>query len=256
MATGLLVLLFGEASKLSAVLCADDKTYQARVVFGFSTDTDDAQGNPVDIATAEIDLRSSEKLAAALKIERQRVLQIPPKVSAIKRNGTRSYRLARLGVEFGAEPRTVKVHDLSLVTTGPSYVDLVVKCSKGYYVRSLARDLGEAMQCPAHLGALRRIRNGVFGIELAVGWPITSPVPLLPIADAARLAMQTVDLTDVGLQRARHGKVLGLDDFVQCPTPSEEGQYVAWLYKSELIAIGRFCDETTLRVARGFCSVP
>jgi len=83
-----------------------------------------------------------------------------------------------------------------------------VKCSKGYYVRSLARDLGEAMQCPAHLGALRRIRNGVFGIELAVVGR-SPPSPLLPIADAARLAMQTVDLTDVGLQRARHGKFWG-----------------------------------------------
>lgn len=95
LATGLLVLLFGEATKLSAAFCSSDKLYHARVVFGYSTDTDDALGNPVQYASIIPNLLASERLAIALNAERERTLQIPPRFSAIRINGERLYHAAR-----------------------------------------------------------------------------------------------------------------------------------------------------------------
>src|ERR1700690_4457995 len=171
MATGVLVLLFGEATKLSNALCATKKLYQARIVFGYSTDTDDALGNAVVRASNVPKLRESESLSAALRNEHERTYQIPPRFSAISKNGQRMYKAARKNIEVLRDPRPVCVHDLRVVEIGEKYLDIEILTSKGYYVRSLARDLGDALNCPAHLGALRRVGTGPFGINLAVAWP-------------------------------------------------------------------------------------
>ena len=251
MATGLLVLLFGEATKLSCVLCSTDKTYHARVVFGHSTDTDDALGNPIDFATS-VPTLSSEALSSALDAERARVLQTPPRISAISKSGRRLYQLARSGVEIPLEPRTVKVYSLRLLGTGAKYLDLEVHCSKGYYVRALARDLGTAMKCPAHLGSLRRVQSGAYAIERAVSWPLTVPVELISTFDAASMAIRTLELTASGVQKARHGQRLGPDDFEQHPSGSESNDIMAFTHRKELVALGRFCDKVSLCVTRGF----
>lgn len=138
---------------------------------------------------------------------------------------------------------------------GCGYLDIEVRCTKGYYVRALARDIGGAMQCPAHLGSLRRVRNGGFGIESAVPWPLTAPLELMSMVDAVGLAVQTLELTELGLKRARCGQTLGLDDFVQRPSRVERESISAWIYRNQLVALGRFRDNSTLCVARGFRAV-
>ena len=254
MATGLLVLLFGEATKLSAVLSSTDKTYLARVVFGYSTDTDDALGNPLEIATSVPDIASDARLVPALDLERARLLQTPPRVSAIRKMGRRMYDLTRSGIDVQVEPRAVKVHGLKVLGADAQSLDLEVHCSKGYYVRALARDLGAAMGCPAHLGSLRRIQNGAFMIDRAVPWPLAHPVELISTVDATRRAIRTLELTQTGVHKARCGQSLGLDDFEQRPSRSDNDDIMAWVHANELVALGRFCDDRTLRVARGFGS--
>jgi tRNA pseudouridine55 synthase len=256
MATGVLVLLFGEATKLCNALCATEKLYRARVVFGYSTDSDDALGNPITQTTRIPNLRDNDRLKAVLQEERNRTQQMPPRFSAISKNGQRLYKAARSNIEVQRDPRPVRVHDLHVVDIGENHLDIELLSSKGYYVRSLARDLGDALDCPAHLGALRRISTGPFSINLAVAWPPSNVHPLMPIVQAVRLAMPSFQLTENGVHRARHGQPLSRSDFLQLPAHTADMSLMAWLFGEKLVALGQWCDEETLRVARGFCAEP
>jgi tRNA pseudouridine55 synthase len=256
MATGVLVLLFGEATKLSAALCTTEKLYHARIVFGCSTDTDDAQGKPIDIARSTPNLPENPMLIDALNAERVRTLQIPPRFSAISKDGRRLHHAARRGVDVERAPRCVKVHNLRVLQVGIGYLDIEVRSSKGYYVRALARDLGSAIDCPAHLGSLRRTQVGAFGVSMATKWPPNARLPLISLIEAASLAVPLFELTEEGMHRARYGQLLTLADFVQRPVPTKEGGTMGWMFKGQLVALGHWRDESTLRVTRGFCSGP
>lgn len=254
MATGVLVLLFGEATKLSGAFSAADKQYSARIVFGRSTDSDDALGS-VKYTSLEIpDLENSPMLEEAIECERNRDWQIPPRISAIKLNGERAHRSVRKGLEPSQEPRNIEVHSLRVVATGRDYVDIDLHCSKGYYVRALARDLGTAMGCPAHLGVLRRVRNGPFALDVAVTWPpAEGNVPsLLPVIDSVQRVMPTAHLTNSGVQRARKGQQLTIADFTELTLPAENREPFAWVFENQLIALGECCGSDTFRVTRGF----
>lgn len=253
MATGVLVLLVGEATKLSCVLGSDEKTYRARVQFGFSTDTDDAMGSPIVTAPVQEHQLRRENVDRALTGERERTQQIPPAFSAIKQGGQPLYKKARLGLPVSAEPRPVAVKALDLVELGADYLELEVHSSKGYYVRSLARDLGEALNCPAHLSALRRIRAGRFGLDQAIRWPTDTPPPLMSLIDIAHAALDCFELTDTGAQKARLGQELGTEHFTPSNSPrTPNSGSMAWLHGDQLVALGRWKDPLSLRVERGF----
>ncbi len=253
MATGVLVLLFGEATKLSGALTAADKQYSARVVFGYSTDSDDALGTTKHTAIEIPSLENSRALDDAIEFERNRSWQVPPRVSAIKLNGERAYRSVRNGLEPSQEPRAVTVHGLRVVAIGRDYVDIDLHCSKGYYVRALARDLGEALGCPAHLGVLRRVRNGPFALDMAAKWPPEgSAPPLLPVLDSVQRVMQIAQLTTTGLQRARKGQQLTTADFSELPSLAPNDGPFAWVFANQLIALGECSANDTFRVTRGF----
>ena len=253
MATGVLVLLVGEATKLSCVLGSDEKIYRARVQFGFGTDTDDAMGAPIVTAPVHENLLRKENVERALTGERERTQQTPPTFSAIKQSGQPLYKKARLGLPVSTEARPVAVKSLHLLDLGADYLELEVHCSKGYYVRALARDLGEALNCPAHLSALRRIRAGQFGLDQAIRWPTVTPPPLLSLVDIARATLDCFELTDAGAQKARLGQELGTEHFVQSNSPcTSVSAPMAWLHGHELVAIGRWKDALSLRVERGF----
>jgi tRNA pseudouridine55 synthase len=252
MATGVLVLLFGEATKLSSALSSADKLYRARVTFGFATDTDDAMGTPTRRGQVPSNLLENKRLTSALAAELERTLQIPPRFSAIKTDGIPHHRLARLKIDVPLEPRLVKVRQLRILGFGIDHLDLELLSSKGYYVRSLARDLGDRLDCPAHLSALCRLQTGAFNIESATRWPPETASPLMSVARAARLAIPSFELTEEGMQRARMGQILTLSDFVKTHKPAGSESVMAWLYQDDLIALGVWCDESTLRVIRGF----
>jgi tRNA pseudouridine55 synthase len=168
MATGVLVLCIGPATRLSEYVMESTKTYLARLHFGVETDTYDAEGAVIAENPAPV---SREVIEAALDAFRGDILQVPPMYSAIQKDGRRLYDLARAGIEVEREARPVTIHALDLITWEPPYADLRVQCSPGTYIRSLAYDLGRAVGVGAHLAALERSASGLFTVENAVSWP-------------------------------------------------------------------------------------
>lgn len=254
MASGVLILLVGEATKLSDVATSEDKAYVTEVRFGRGTDSFDAEGQTTEQVTLPEAWLDAGRLRAALDIERQRSSQVPPAVSAVKVAGQRSYRLAREGRAPELAPRSVSVHALELLDWGAELVRLALRVSKGYYVRSLARDLGAALGAPAHLSRLRRVQSGGFRIEEAAAWPPTTAPALLSLRDALPRLLPTARLTPSGVVRARQGKTLTATDFL-APGPPEgtdPGVTLAWTdAEGAPVALGRR-EGDVYRIRRGF----
>ncbi len=177
MATGLLVLLFGKCTKLQDSLMAKDKVYRASMRLGIETDTEDATGNVVAEHSIEgIDEEAVRKSAQSLIGE---LMQVPPMVSAIKRNGKKLYELARKGITVEREPRQISIFSIEIERISLPEVDFIVHCSKGTYVRTLCADWGSALGCGANMTALRRLRSGehsvenAYTIETIKGWELS-----------------------------------------------------------------------------------
>jgi tRNA pseudouridine55 synthase len=209
MATGLLPLTFGEATKFSQMLLDADKVYEAVVRFGSETDTGDAEGQV--IATAEVGF-PREALDAAMAALRGEIEQIPPMYSALKRDGKPLYEYARAGIEVERAPRRVTIHALNCLTFDGHEATLRVHCSKGTYIRTLAIDLGRALGCGAHLAALRRTAIGTFSIEQAVTPEVLEtaepPDGLLEPVDALIAAYPRLDLDEVSGAALMQGREL------------------------------------------------
>jgi tRNA pseudouridine55 synthase len=252
MATGVLLVLVGQACKLSGYLTADSKRYAAEISFGRATDTLDAEGRTTEEAPLGPGQLSLEAVTAALAAELSRTEQTPPAVSALKINGERAYALARKGnaVELAARP--VRVLELSLLELSPPVLRCELFVSKGYYVRSLARDLGERLGAPAHLSGLRRLASGPFTLAQATPWPALTAPPLLGLAEAAASVLPACRLNEEAVLRARQGKLLTAADFSELPPTPGLG---AWLTPGgELVALGSTSGE--LKVVRGFNPEP
>jgi tRNA pseudouridine55 synthase len=165
LATGLLPLCFGEATKFSADLLDADKTYKAVLKLGVRTDSGDAEGEV--IATAAVDVKIREIFSVLPQFTGD-IRQIPPMHSALKRNGRPLYELARQGIEVERAPRAVTIHAIDCLGFAGDRLTLRVACSKGTYIRVLAADIGQALGCGAHLVALRRIAVGDLDLNGAV----------------------------------------------------------------------------------------
>jgi tRNA pseudouridine55 synthase len=248
MATGVLLLLVGEATKLSPYLSLETKTYQAEVLFGRSTDTLDTDGKIITEAPVPPDTLAEPRLLASLAAERERTLQVPPTVSAIQIGGRRAHELTRRGQPPELPARPVRVESLTLLGVQGDRIELTVRASKGYYVRALARDLGERLGVPACLSALRRLQSGAFLLEEALPWPLPEGSTPLPIVTVVKRCLPGVTLTQEGARKARLGQGLGPEHFVELP--GHDGPH-AWLAENELIAIGQR-REDAYRVLRGF----
>jgi tRNA pseudouridine55 synthase len=165
MATGVLPLALGQATKLLEYLSEADKGYRATVRLGLTTDTDDATGAPlVERPWQHV---TEEAVRRALAEFVGTVQQVPPAYSAIKRSGVPLYRLARRGQQVTAPPRTVTIHRIDVLAVALPDVTFEVACSKGTYIRSLARDLGDRLGTGGHLRALRRLWTGPFDLRSA-----------------------------------------------------------------------------------------
>jgi tRNA pseudouridine55 synthase len=184
LASGVLPICLGEATKLAQFLLDADKEYAFTMCFGVETETDDAAG----AATARNDATGVDAAAVerALAGFRGSITQVPPVYSALKRAGRPLYDYARAGEAVTPEARTVVVHALELLAFhGPDAVELRLRCSKGTYVRALARDLGRVLGPGAHVTALRRTRSGPFA--LADAQPLDEVVAALSGGEVARL---------------------------------------------------------------------
>lgn len=160
LATGVLPLCFGEATKFSQFLLDADKRYHTVIKLGVATATGDADGETTE--THEVPAFTDEELEKALDNYRGDIMQLPSMYSALKVGGQPLYKLARQGVEVEREKRPVTIHSLELVERGPDTLTLDIHCSKGTYVRTLAEDLGRELGCGAHVAALRRTGAGPF----------------------------------------------------------------------------------------------
>ena len=166
LATGLLIVLAGRATKLSDRFLGADKTYEGTLRLGEATDTQDAEGELVRTADAAGVTRAHvEAGMAALTGD---LLQTPPMASAVKVDGVALYKLARRGETIERKPRLIHVYAFTLTAFRPPEADFVVKCTKGTYVRTLAHDLGERLGCGAHLRALRRTACGELSVLQAL----------------------------------------------------------------------------------------
>jgi len=164
-ATGLLPLCFGQATKVSRFLLDIDKRYWTRFRLGIDTTTYDAEGDITAERPVTVNRRDIEGALLAFHGENK---QLPPMYSAVKHGGQPLYRLARAGVEVAREPRRVFLHEIRLLGFQDNLLELEIHCSKGTYIRTLAHDLGEALGCGAHVAELRRLAVGALTLDQAV----------------------------------------------------------------------------------------
>jgi tRNA pseudouridine55 synthase len=199
LATGLLVLCVGKATRLQAYLMGMEKTYEGTIQFGWATDSYDAAGTPAG-ETNEV---SVEHIDFAPLLERFRgaLEQMPPQFSAKKVGGVRAYELARKGETAALTPKKVTVYEFDISAVTGSTAQFRVRSSAGTYVRSLAHELGEAAGVPAHLKALRRTAIGNFSIDDAISFERLETVPVEEIL--AKPHFQTLNDIDLPLPKLR-----------------------------------------------------
>ena len=166
LATGVLVILLGQATKLFNKFSAFDKAYAATITLGIKTDTADICGNVID--QKPYDSVTEAQVKEIFKSFLGEIKQIPPMVSALKHKGKRLYQLARKGVEVEREARHVKIYSLELLEFALPKVKLSLECSKGTYVRKIAEDVGELLGCGGCISQIHRTKVGPFNIEQAV----------------------------------------------------------------------------------------
>lgn len=178
MATGLLICMLNDATKVAAYAEAGEKIYSGAFKFGLTTDTDDITGNPLKVAGFSPPFA---QIAAAVPKFLGQIEQVPPAYSAIKVNGQRSYDLARQGQAVDLKSRIVNIFDFVVRPKSADEVEFAIRCSKGTYIRSLARDLGEMLGCGAVLSSLRREGSYPFSVVDAKTIDQISPADLIPV---------------------------------------------------------------------------
>jgi tRNA pseudouridine55 synthase len=245
LATGVLPILLGEGTKLAPFLEEGMKAYEATILLGVTTDTQDKDGKiikTVDVSGYDL---SPQRVEAVIQRFRGKIHQLPPMYSALKHAGKPLYKLARRGKEVQRAPREVEITEVQITKFDPPSMHLYIECSKGTYIRTLAHDIGKQLGCGAHLTALRRTRNGFFWLKDA-----------LPLADIKGLlnkgrlmerilslsrAMSFLPAVAVGEDNAlqiRNGQAITLEGF---PHRSEEvGRAVRVLVSKGggLVAVG------------------
>jgi tRNA pseudouridine55 synthase len=212
-ATGVLPVALGHATRLIEHLAGARKAYVGVVQLGVSTATDDAEGDV--IATADVPPLTDEQIEAAVAPLRGEIMQVPPMYSALHHEGKRLYELARAGQHVELAPRPVTVYSLGWKRIGPEALRIAVTCGAGTYIRSLARDIGVALGCGAHLAALERTAVGAFALDGAVALDALLAEPsrlaewLLPPAVAVA-EWPAIILDEEQARRVRNGLPLSL----------------------------------------------
>jgi tRNA pseudouridine55 synthase len=189
-ATGVLAICLGEATKLAGYLLADDKAYEAEAILGVATDTLDRTGVVTD--TRDWQSITRERIERAIAGRRGEHDQVPPMYSALKKGGVSLYKLARRGETIEREPRRVRIDRLELIALELPRIKLEIACSKGTYIRSLVADLGADLGCGAHLAELRRTKSGRFTIDQAQHMDALDPSRIIGMADVLSLPIITV----------------------------------------------------------------
>lgn len=246
LATGLLPLCFGEATKFAGELLNANKSYRATLRLGVTTDTADSEGQVRE--TRPVDL-TAERLEAALKTFVGEIDQVPPMHSALKRDGKPLYAYARAGVEVEREPRRITVYGIRLMEFSGERVVVDVDCSKGTYIRTLAEDIGEALGCGAHLTALRRTRIGELSVDAAA--TLDELAALTPDVRDTRLAAADALLSGLPRVSLTEAESLGFRNGQSVRRPGQAGdRYRAYDSAGALIGLGTMSDDGRLMPKR------
>ena len=254
LATGVLVVAVGEGTKLVSHLQSDDKRYEVTIALGAETDSLDADGEITE--TADVPPLDVGVVRRALEAFIGRHPQEAPKLSAIKVQGRPLHRRTRRGEDVQAPIREVELHEATVDAVSQTELVLSLHCGKGFYVRSLARDLCRALGTRGHVKTLRRTSSGAFAIEHALyGDGMTAHAiaeHLIPLSEACA-ALKRVDLTEEGAADARHGRPIDPDSVVgeAWKQASPEQSLALFGPDGEPVALGRRVD-AGLRVVRGF----
>jgi len=249
LATGVLPLCFGEATKFSQYVLEADKTYQSQFVLGVSTDTLDADGEVV--ARADASKIDHDQVTAVIKALEGPLEQVPPMYSALKWDGQPLYKLARQGIEVERKRRSVTLHRFDCLQFQPgevATVDIEVHCTKGTYVRSLAESVGEALGVPAHVGRLRRVAAGPYTIEQAVTLEQLDAIEdvdglLMPI-DGPLQGFPAVELVESASFYLQRGQA------VLVPNGPQNGMVRAYSASGEFLGMGEMLDDGRLAPRR------
>lgn len=243
LATGILPIAMGEATKTVAYVMDAQKTYRFTIRLGESRDTDDAEG----AVLAQSDKRPSNSvISAALARYRGPIWQRPPSFAAVKVQGERAYDLARRGEAVVLEPRQVRIDRLELVERpDDDHATFEMACGKGAYVRAVARDLGENLGCFAHVSALRRTSVGAFGLELAVSLDALAqlvsdeslPQALISVSTALA-GIPALAITEPQALRLRSGQPITVSPRLFAEAPAD-GTTIKVTQSGELVALAR-----------------
>lgn len=246
LASGVLVLLVGSWTRLANLLTSDEKRYRATVRFGARTRTDDREGEVLERGDATRVDEATLRAALARMQGPQR--QVPPAFSAIHVEGERAYAKARRGEAVALEARDIVLHEVGLLEWRPPDAVVDVRCSKGTYIRALARDLGQALGAPAHLGALRRTAAGPWTLDDAVPLSLLVDDPAAAIAAlrAGARALRGVSLLPVSEDEAR---ALRQGKRVATAAPAQQGA-VAHVGETPVAIVD--VEDGAMRVVRGF----
>jgi tRNA pseudouridine55 synthase len=253
LATGMLPIGLGVATKLSRYLLDADKTYRVRARLGAQTDTDDADGTIV--AERDVGDLTEQAVRAALAGFLGRIEQTPPMYSALKRGGQPLYKLARRGLEVPREPRNVTIFELELESLGTAEIGLYVRCSKGTYVRTLVTDIARSLGTLGHVAALRRESVGRFAAAdmvriddleaLATGDPRALEGLLLP-PDTVLADWPRIDLDAGQADKLVHGCSIGID------FPAVPGLHRVYSEEQRFLGIGELLPNRRLSPKRIF----
>ncbi|MBF0218465.1 MAG: tRNA pseudouridine(55) synthase TruB [Gammaproteobacteria bacterium] len=253
LATGMLPICFGEATKLSAFLLDADKQYRGRCKLGITTTTADGEGTIVQ--QRPVEEYSEATLNAVIARFCGKIMQIPPMYSALKKDGVPLYKLAREGKEVVREPRQVTIYHLALQRLSADELEIVVSCSKGTYIRTLVEDIGEALGCGAHLSALQREQVGPFAMSQMVTMAALSSAAedgfaaldalLLPMQEALQ-GWPAVTVTTTGLFYLQQGQA------VQIPRAPDAGWVRIFTQAGEFMGVGAILEDGRVAPKRLF----
>lgn len=215
LASGLLPLCFGDATKFSADLLHAEKEYETTIRFGVKTTTGDAEGEVVSEREPTFDYQTFSEVLEKFRGE---IEQVPPMYSALKKDGVPLYKLARKGEEIERKPRKVVISTLDVLDFNPPEATLVVRCSKGTYIRVLGEDIGEALGCGAHLKSLRRTAVGDLRISESVtladfeAMSEEERLKVLLLPDRLLSTLVRIDLDEAQTERFSHGGKVSVDE--------------------------------------------
>ena len=213
LATGLLVVAVGPATRFLQYLPLEPKVYEAKITFGQASSTYDAEGDLTAFSTPPpLKEALEEHLPKFLGL----ISQMPPMFSAIKVQGQPLYKYARLGKEIEREPRTVHIGAFDILSVEDHFIEARIECSGGTYIRSLAHDLGEAMGCGAYLSGLKRTHVGRFALDQAQPLDAIDPVKMIPLKDALP-PMPLLEIDEQHTQHIREGRPIGMAEPPESP---------------------------------------